>query len=137
MAEYAAKGTVLKWGGTQVGNIVSFSGPGVSGDTIDVSDLSDTYKQFISAGLSDAGEITCEVNLDPNTTTSTNSCHNILLSACKSGASAEVQIEFTPTSTEYTANGFVTAYSPKGSVGDADTCDITFKLTGELTADAI
>lgn len=133
MAEYASKNTVIEWSdGTNTAtlNVVSFGGPSVSADTIEVSDLSDTYKQFISAGLSDSGELTCEVNLDP----STSGDHDEILDACAAGTSGTMNIQFPDATTvTYSANAFVTAFSPKGSVGDAITADMSFKLTDVLT----
>lgn len=65
----AAKGTAIKRGDgggsevfTTIGEVISFSGPGESVETIDATSFDSTGAEFISSALVEAGELTLEVN---------------------------------------------------------------------------
>ena len=70
MAKYAARGTTLARSTTESGSytplaqITNITGPELSRDTIDVSDLSSDWAEFVSA-MADAGEVTLDLVFDP------------------------------------------------------------------------
>ena len=52
---------------TNLGEVVSIGGPGLSVTALDVTNLADTAKKFIASGVADIGEVTLEVNFEPDT----------------------------------------------------------------------
>lgn len=53
---------------TSFAQITSISGPSISHDTIEVTDISDNWKQFLKNGAADGGEISVGLNMDPDPT---------------------------------------------------------------------
>lgn len=73
MAENVAARTEIQAGDaavpekfTSFAQVTSISGPSFSHGVVDVTDLSDDWKQFLKDGSADGGEITVGVNLDPD-----------------------------------------------------------------------
>ena len=132
MGEFAAKGTVLKWGGTSgttVGQVVSIEGMSPENASVDTSDLSDAALTFIPPGCYDPGELTIEINHDPSTSGS----HNVLYDALLSGTTKVIVIDLPDTEAiRFTANGYVQSFAPSGAVGDKLSASVTFKLTGAI-----
>lgn len=65
MAGTTAFSTTIAKGAQAIAEPTSITGPGISGDTIDVSshDSPDTFREFV-AGMRDGGEVSIEFNLD-------------------------------------------------------------------------
>lgn len=74
---------------TVIAKANTFSGPGVSAETVDVSDLADTAKVYASAGISDAGALTIDLNFEPDL-----AIHDTLVGRCQSGNPAAYMIVF-------------------------------------------
>ena len=49
-----------------LGEVVGISGPSLSVTALDVTNLADTAKAFIPSGVYDAGEITLDINFEPD-----------------------------------------------------------------------
>ena len=129
MTEYAAKGTVVTWGGTTITGVTSFEAPGVENDTVEVTDLSDAAKTFIPSGSYDVGEATMEVNFDP----STSGAHDLLMDDGKTGATRALIVRFPDAETiDYSASAYVQSFKVSGAIGDKITGSVTFKCSGEL-----
>ena len=126
-----AKGTDFDWGGTTITEVVSFTGPSIVADAIDVTDLADSAKPYLHPGVYDPGEVTLEINFDED-----DASHGVLVADMLSGTTRVLTIEWQnatqPTGT-WSSNAFMTAFSPAGAVGDKLTASATFKLAGTLT----
>ena len=129
MVEYAAKNTVISWGGTTVGQLTSFNGMGVSAETLDVSDLDDTAKQYITSGLYGAAEVSVDAHFDPGL-----AIHGQCAADVLTGTARVLAVTFPDAATtDYTANAICTGFTPSGAVGDKLTATITWQPTGTVT----
>lgn len=123
-------GASLSIGGTDVGNIISISGPDQARDSIDIStmDSSNKFREFIP-GMLDSGEITVELNYD-GTAAGTADALNTLKTA--SALTVLVTFQGTATST-FSCSGFITALGHAIPFDDKVTQSLGLKLTGSAT----
>lgn len=107
-------------------DIVDFDGPNMSRNAIDCTTLASTSMTYKPSTLVDYGELNVTLNFDPN-----------VLPPISSVAE-EVTLTF-PTDNSvgasagdstWTFTGFMTNFSPSGSVGDKMTATATIKITG-------
>lgn len=113
---------------TAVGNITDISGPNGSLPTEDASNLDSAAVERI-AGLPDEGEVTFEINYDPD-----NANHTVLRNARRAGTRLEFKITFadaTPTTLLFF--GFVTRFQPKASKGRIFTASLALAIDGTVT----
>ncbi len=141
MADLDGYGTILSAAeatatssATAIGGITNITGPSISRDAIDVSDMSSTSKirEFIP-GLIDGGEITCTVNYD-GTAAGTADKLNTLVTH----TSLVWYIKFNDHTTEasrsrFACPGFVTGLGTSIPNGDKVTQDVTIKVSGQWT----
>jgi len=92
----AAKGTVLQLGNgatpekfLTIANVVSISGPTISHEVIDVTDLEDDAAQYIASAVMDGGEITLELNFEADDST-----HDAVADDVIAGATHNYQLCF-------------------------------------------
>ena len=140
-------GVVLTFGGTMttpiltgtsiIGNIVTVSKGGGGRDAIDKSTADSTGKarEFL-AGMIDAGELTCNVNLDATALGNANSLEAVYASG--EVAAIKVVIPASSASTSLTAAsflclGFVQNLGAEIPYDDKMMQPVTFKLTGVPT----
>lgn len=126
-----AKGTLVKWGATTVTEVVSFNGMSISADAVDVTNLADAAKPFLHPGLYDPGEMTLEMNYDPEI-----AIHHQIVDDVIAGTKRVLSIEFlnaTAANDTWTANAYAHAFNPGGAQGDKLTDSVTFKLTDAIT----
>jgi predicted secreted protein len=124
---YHGHGTTFSIGGTSVGQIVSISGPNLSRDSIDISNMGSTnkWKEFLP-GMLDAGECTIELIYD-GTTVAT-------LLAAQLTASASTMVVTYPDNGTWSAAGFITSLGHSVSFDDAVKQSVGVKFTGAGTA---
>jgi len=128
--------TPLTSGTSIIGNIITVSKGGGGRDAIDKSTADSTGKarEFL-AGMIDAGEITCNVNLDATAAGVMNSLHTVYAS----GTTAAVMITLPKSATTITTAasfvclGFVQNLGAEIPYDDKMTQPVTFKLTGVPT----
>lgn len=126
-----AQGTVFSWRATTISEIVSFTGPAITRDLIDVANLSSTVRPYIDCGVYDPGEVTLELNFQADT-----AIHDQLADDCISGTAGALVVTFlngTAATNTYSCNAIVTAFTPAGSVADKLTGSVTIKGTGAVT----
>ncbi len=106
MAE-VAQGTELQYGDggappefTSIGEIVSITGPSMSAEAIDLTDLDDAAMVFASDGTEDSGEISLEINFDEDDAT-----HTVMVALARSGAVTEFELAW-PAFTALQGGGF-------------------------------
>ncbi len=132
----ASKGTLIQVGDgagsevfTSVGDVLSFSAPSETMDTIDVTALDDTAKEFIPSGLVDGGECTFDVSF-----AGADAQHQSLRADLRAGTSRNFKIllnDSSGTKTTFAFTGFVTKFDGAAAgVGEQYKASITIKVTG-------
>lgn len=134
MANYAAFGTLLKLAAATVAGVTNISGPGLTLETIDVTNHSSTsaWREFVG-GLKDGGEISLDIVYDPAAATHKNASGGLLylLDQRTSGSFSIVFPDSGNTTWSFTA--FVTSFEPGAPVADGLTASVTLKITGAPT----
>ena len=126
-----AKGTDVKWGATSVSGIVSFAGPSISADPVDATDLGDTAKPFLHPGIYDPGEVTLELNYDPDV-----AIHDQMLTDFAAGTKRVLLFEWqngTAATADWSSYAYISALNPGAAQGDKLAASATFKLTDAIT----
>ncbi|HUV67483.1 MAG TPA: hypothetical protein VMW24_26565 [Sedimentisphaerales bacterium] len=125
-----AKGTAWTWGTTAIDQVTSFNGIGLENPTVDVSDLADTWRAYISSGLVDAKPITMEIHWDANNA----SIHDTLQDDLISGTTRALQVTFADAGTTvYSAAAFLTDFERGGELAGDLTGTLTFKTSDTVT----
>lgn len=121
---------------TDIGELLSISGPSYSKETIDTTHMgsTDEFRTFLG-GLRDAGEVTFEVQLDLLAADSQN--HHLLLDSLEDDDTpVAMQCDLGSVVT-FSFNGIVTAFEPDAPMDGKQTASITVKISGKPTlADA-
>jgi len=121
-----ANGTTISFDGSVPQDLLSISGPTFSVNTIDVTSMSSTRREFTS-GQYDSGEITFEIAYDPGSVT-----HKALVTDIDASTAATVWfITFSDNST-CTGTGFITAFSSSGTLDDKLTASVSVKCTDTI-----
>lgn len=113
-----------------IAEVLSINGPSYSMDVIDVTHLQSTgsFREFI-AGLRDAGEVSFDVNFDPDATT-----HASLRTDYEAGTKKNYKLVLPdPTPTTFAFAAFITGYVPSYPLGDKMAASLTLKITGKPT----
>jgi len=136
----SAFGTFLRMGDgaspenfATIAEVKSISGPKMSMDTIDVTNHSSgiPWREYM-AGLSDAGEITFDVNFIP--TSATHSASTGMLADMINRTRRNYQIIFPDTGhTAWQFLGFVTGFETGEEIDNVITSSVTIKVTGKPT----
>ena len=115
---------------TTIGNITTITGPGQARDPIDISTMDSTskFREFIP-GMSDAGEITCDLNYDGTAAGSANDLNTLY----KSTATDLIWRVTLPDTSYYQSNGFVTGLGHAIPFDDKVSQSLTLKLSGVPT----
>lgn len=126
-----ALGTLLKKGTVSVGGLTSIGGVDMSADTIDVTTLTSTGRDFL-AGFKDGGEVSIEGFFNPS-----DSGQADLIADFNSGDSDSYSIEFVSLAYKWTFNAIVTKITTGAAVEDAISFSATLKVSGLPTLTAI
>jgi len=134
MANFAAYGSVLKLATVTIAGVTNISGPGLTLETIDVTNHSSAsaWREFVG-GLKDGGEVGLDLVFDPAGATHKNASGGLLhlLTTRASGAFSLVFSDTAATAWAFTA--FVTSFEPGAAVADGLTASTTLKITGAPT----
>ncbi len=115
-------------GMTAIVQITSISGPGISQEPVDVTDLDDTWKTFV-VDIPDGGEVTVELIWDPETAT-----HVDFIDMLADTVVTPCQIVYSDDgAAKYAWNGWLTNFEPTANRGEALTATATIKVTGAIT----
>lgn len=123
-------GSVLKKGATAIAEIKSISGPSLSRNTIDATnmDSANGWKEFIG-GLKDAGEVSIECNFLP-----TNATQKAAYTDLGDGSVDAYSIVWSDSGgTTWTFNAICVGFDPKAELDGALSATMKFKLTGAPT----
>jgi len=137
MAGIVGFGAKLRRGGTAgtaVANITNIRGPGLKADTIDLSahDSASAYRDK-GAGLLDAGQVTLDINFDPNAATHKNAAGG-LRDDFEGRAAVSWAIEYPTTPAAFDVfSAFVVGFEPDAPHDDKVTATVTLEITGAPT----
>jgi hypothetical protein len=141
MAAFGALFKVGDGGGTEVfttlAEVISISGPGLSLDTIDITNHSSpsAWKEYVPS-LIDGGEVTLDLNYVPTDVTQRFTTSGLGFDM-KSKTKRNFQLYWpdnpTGTGTLWSLSGYVTKWQPGAPVGDKLSAAVTIKLTGVPT----
>jgi predicted secreted protein len=134
MAKYAAFGTILLRGAVPIAQVKNFSGPSLSLDTADVTTHDSTlgWEEVVGTILR-SGEITIDLEYDPNAATHKNLSGGLLYDMTSRTATAWTLTFPSVPAVSWTFNAFVTKFEP-AAPHDADlTASVTLKITGAPT----
>jgi len=110
---------------TEVGNL---SGPGGSGNVIDVTDLDSTAKEK-RMGLNDEGQLSFDINYIP-----TNTQHALLRTNRAARTETSFRLDFTDSPiTQWTFSAFITGFSVSNTVDDVMKASVTLEITGSIS----
>lgn len=126
MAELSSVVT-FKWGGTTATHSVNVTsvGAGFGREMLDVTEIDDTGPDFI-AGLLDAGEITLELNFDPDTT-----IHGTLMTDLLAGTNKAWYLPIAGTGTKtFSGTGLIRSLSPAIRAKQQITATVAIRTTG-------
>jgi hypothetical protein len=133
MAGKLAQGTVLSRESslgsgsfTAIANVRSFSGPSTENAEVDVTTLASTAKEF-EGGLIDYGDLTLELNFDPN-----NATHQQCFTDQEANPPTKTgwRITFINPTINFTWTAFVKSFSLSGEVDGVLQGTMTLRLSG-------
>ena len=133
MAKFAALGTQLLRGATEIAQITSISGPGLSLDTEDVTEHDGDGWEEVVATILRSGEVTFDIAYDPAAATHKYAAGGLLHDLVLRTATAYSIVFPDTAATTWTFSAFVTGFQPDMPVGDALTASVTLKPTGTVT----
>jgi acetylornithine deacetylase/succinyl-diaminopimelate desuccinylase-like protein len=108
-------------------NVTDFSGPGGQASVIDITNLASTAREK-RMGLPDEGQLTFNVNLDPDAAT-----HTTIRDARAQREKCEFRITLTDsTPTTLTFFGYVLGFVVSGAVDDVVKAAITVEIDGAV-----
>ena len=131
MAAITANTTTFSYDGTAILDIVSISAPSVSIATIDTTSIADIYRTFLG-GTIDSGEMSLEVQYDPNSTSGAELEATWKATAGAAPTAKECIITFSDSST-YTFNAILTGMQATAAMDSVVTASVTLKVTGAIT----
>ncbi len=112
-----------------IGEVVSFNGPGMSAAIIDVTNLQSSAKEKL-VGVYDGGQVSISVNWDNESSNA--ALHNELVDDMKARTKRHFDIRFNETATIVGSiyyEGYVVGFTPTGSVDNALKADIAFAVS--------
>jgi hypothetical protein len=111
--------------------VVSFSGPGGSGQVIDVTNLASTAIEKVM-GLPDEGQLSFEINYVP-----TNTYHAALRTARANKTLTKFKLTFTDVGAmEWTFSAYVTGFTVSGGVNATVKASVTLEISGSIVETA-
>lgn len=131
MAAITANTTTFSYDGTAIADIVSISAPSISIATIDTTSIADIYRTFLG-GTIDSGEMSLEVQYDPNSTSGAELEASWEATATVAPVAKECVITFSDSST-YTFNAILTGMQVTAAMDSVVTASVTLKVSGAIT----
>lgn len=140
MSKYAAYGAVIARGNgaspevfTTIGQVSNIDGPSLDSEALETTDhASGGYKEFIQ-GLKEAGEITLDIDFDPNLATHKDAAGG-LINDWKGGLVRNYKLTF-PVSpaVNWTIPAFVKSFKQKAEVAGKLSAQVVLKCSGTPT----
>jgi predicted secreted protein len=123
-----AQGVVLSRAGAAVGSVTNISGPSVTQETVDITDLDSTWREHKGV-LMNGGEVTFTVNYLFD-----NAVHQNVRGDMSAHTSSAWTLQYTDATTITASfNALVTAFSTEAAVGGVVTANLTLLVNGAVT----
>jgi predicted secreted protein len=138
MAKYDAYGTKLYRGtsgaGTLIAQVQSFSGPGLSADTVEVTshDSTGAWEEVVVSVLR-SGELTFDIVYDPANATHKYATGGLLDDLADRTATTYTLVFPDTAATEWTFSAYVVGFEPAMPHEGALTASVSIKITGVPT----
>lgn len=132
MTKYSAFGTILNRGATPIAQITNISGPSLSLDTEDVTSHDSTggWEEVVGTILR-SGEVTLEIEYDPNAATHKNATGGLIYDMIsKTAQTYSIVFPSNPTVT-WSFSTLVVGFEPSAPHDGALTATVTMKPTGQ------
>jgi predicted secreted protein len=112
---------------TEIANVTSISGPGISRETIDVTahDSPDGWREFLG-GLKDGGEVSFDLNWDVEEPT-----HEALVSDLEDSVPRDYKLVFPNDIAEWAFKAILTGFEASFPTDDKITASVTYKISGK------
>lgn len=116
---------------TELAEVTKITPPNISRDAVEATHMKspNAWREFI-AGLKNGGDVSLEINYDPNGAAATSFMAELGLSGVN--AKKNRKITFTD-GTVWSFKGILTAFEPDAPIDDRMVASVTFKVTGEPT----
>jgi hypothetical protein len=125
MAVDVGTGTVVTFNSVAIGELTNLSGPGISVETFDTSDMDTTaWKTFIAGDLKDPGEIELEIFHEATAAIPSIGGVAATLTILWAGDAGEI----------WSCSAIMTGYDPTSPLEGLMTATYKFKVTGAVTA---
>lgn len=134
MAKYAAFGAQFKRSSTVIAAVRSISGPGITLDVEDVTshDSTEAWEEVVATILR-TGEISLEIEYDPNAATHKNASGGLLYDlTTRASTTYSIVFPSNPTVT-WSFTAYVVAFEPSAPHEGALTANVSLKITGKPT----
>jgi hypothetical protein len=134
MTKYSAFGTLFKRGAVTIAQVKKISGPGLSLDTEDVTTHDSTagWEEVVGTILR-SGEVTLDLEYDPNAATHKNSSGGIIYDLASRTAQTYSIVFPSTAAVTWTFSAICTGFEPDAPVDGALTATATYKITGQPT----
>jgi len=135
MARYGGHGcTILRTSGTKIAQVLSISGPSISRETIDTTDAdaTDDWRTFIASYI-DGGEISLEINYDPDDATHAPAAGILLDFAATTLDNWSLVFSDASPAVTWTFDALVTGFEPSAPHDGVLTASVTLKIMGKIT----
>lgn len=118
---------------TDIAGVRDISGPSMTMEEIDVSSRDNAWMEYVG-GMIDGGEVTFDIVYDPDHATHLAATAGGLVKDLMNRTAQAFKLKFADT-TPATAsfNALVTKFTPKAPYQDAQTADVTLKISGAIT----
>ncbi len=125
--------TIKRTGGSIIAHILSISGPSISRETIDTTDAdaTDDWRTFIASYI-DGGEVSLEINYDPDNATHAPGA-GILLDFAAATLDNWTLSFSDDTPTIWTFDAICTGFEPSMAHDGVLTASVTLKVMGKIT----
>lgn len=126
MARYSSKGTIIKIGGTKIGQVKKITPPPMKMGTVEVTDLDSIGKEYLATIL-DGGEPKLSILWDPAT-------HTTLYTTFKAGTLSTFQIVLANSGGTFNFSAIITEF-PMAELDPetVDMIDLTLRTSGDVT----
>ena len=115
-------------GVTTIIQVTNINGPGISRDAIDVTDLNDTWKEFLM-DIPDGGEVSIDVIYDPSHAT-----HIYFYDMLDDTAVTPCTIVYSDAGSRTVVfSGYLQNFTPQANRGESLAATFTLKVSGAVT----
>jgi len=133
MAKYSAYGTKLLRLAVEIAQVTSISGPGITLDTVDVTEHDGFGWEEVVPTILRSGEVTLEIAYDPGASTHKHATGGLLYDlAQRAKTTYTLTFPSTP-AVSWTFSAYVVGFEPSMPVDGALTATVTLKITGKPT----